>query len=298
MDDLSAPTGREPELAAVPRADGTRPGRRRLRRHRLHRRPPRAAPARRRLPRARARARSRRASAPSRGATSVEVVAGDAADAGCRRPRPSTDVDVLYYLVHSMSAGKGFEDADRARGRDRRAGGGRGIRRSHRLPRRACIPTTSTLSPHLRSRVEVGEIFLRVRRADARAAGRRRDRVGLGVVRDGAAPHRRAAVHAGAEVGAQPHPADRRARRAALPARRGARRAGREPRRRHRRTRRAALRPDDERLRGRGRAAAAADRRAAGAHAAARLALGEPRHARSRARSPGRSSSRCRTSAS
>ena len=58
-----------------------------------------------------------------------------------------------------------------------------------------------------------------------------------------------------------------------------------EPGVRHRRPRRHPLRPAHERLRGRGRAAAASDRGAAGAHAVARRPVGQPRHARSRARS-------------
>ena len=53
----------------------------------------------------------------------------------------------------------------------------------------------------------------------------------------------------------------------------------RQPRVRHRRSRRLPLRPAHERLRGRGRAPAAPDRGAAGAHAVARRPVGEPRHA-------------------
>ena len=42
----------------------------------------------------------------------MEGVAGDATDPGAVE-RAVEGADVLYYLVHSMSAGKGFEDADR-----------------------------------------------------------------------------------------------------------------------------------------------------------------------------------------
>ena len=185
---------------------------------------------------------------------------------------------MLYYLVHSMSAGKGFEQTDRRAAETvAKAAAAASVGRIVYLG--GLHPDDVALSPHLRSRVEVGEVFLELGRADARAAGRRGDRIGLGVVRDGAAPHRRPAVHAGAAVGAQSHPADRGARRAVLPARSRTDRARRQPRRRHRRTRRAAVRADDERLRGRGRPAAAADRGAAGADAPARIPLGEPRDA-------------------
>ena len=54
--------------------------------------------------------------------------------------------------------------------------------------------------------------------------------------------------------------------------------AGRQPGVRHRRARRLPLRPAHERLCGRGGAAAASDRRPAGAHAVARRPMGEPRH--------------------
>ena len=80
---------------------------------------------------------------------------------------------------------------------------------------------------------------------------------------------------------------------------RAAERAARgEPGVRHRRSRRLPLRPAHERLRGGGRAPAASDRGAAGAHAVARRPVGEPRHARSRDGSPCRSSSRCSSTAS
>src|SRR3954453_1197765 len=111
MDDLSAPTGREPELAAVPRDDGSAPlavvfggtgyiGGRLV---------PRLIAAGYRV-RVLARDLSRvRAFSWGGG---VETVAGDAADPAA----VATAVEgahVLYYLVHSMSAGKGFENADR-----------------------------------------------------------------------------------------------------------------------------------------------------------------------------------------
>lgn len=93
----------------------------------------------------------------SRVAASTEVIAGDVLD------RATLDtalrgIDVAYYLVHSMGATGSFEEADRKAARNfgeaaRAAGvgriiylGGLGI-------------TEEKLSPHLRSRQEVGEIL-------------------------------------------------------------------------------------------------------------------------------------------
>ena len=111
MDDLSAPTGREPELAAVPRADGTPPvavvfggtgyiGGRLV---------PRLIAAGYRV-RVVARDVSR-VSAFAWG-SGVDAIAGDATDPG-PVGRAVSGADLVYYLVHSMSAGKGFEEADR-----------------------------------------------------------------------------------------------------------------------------------------------------------------------------------------
>ena len=84
-------------------------------------------------------------------------------------------------------------------------------------------PEDEELSPHLRSREEVGEILLAQRRADGRAAGGGHPRLRLAVLRDAAPPHRAAAGDGDAAVGAHPHPADRHQRRAALPGRRARR---------------------------------------------------------------------------
>ena len=75
------------------------------------------------------------------------------------------------------------------------------------------------LSPHLRSRDEVGDAPARLRRADGRAARRGDHRLGVGVVRDAALPHRAAAGDGHAALGRHPHPADRHPGRAALPRR-------------------------------------------------------------------------------
>ncbi len=111
MDDLSAPTGREAALVAVPREDGTAPralvlgatgyiGGRLV---------PRLLNAGYRV---RVLARDPRRVAAFAWGERVEIVAGDAADATAMA-EAAADVDVLYYLVHSMSAGRGFESADR-----------------------------------------------------------------------------------------------------------------------------------------------------------------------------------------
>ena len=157
MDDLSVPTGREPALVAIPRADGS---------------PPRALVigatgyiGGRLVPRLLAAGYVVRILArdPSRVAAfewggRVEIVAGDAADASAVA-RAVPDVDVLYYLVHSMAAGKGFADTDR-----RAAAAVAGAAASASVGRIVYLgglhPDTADLSPHLRSRVEVGEVFL------------------------------------------------------------------------------------------------------------------------------------------
>ena len=73
--------------------------------------------------------------------------------------RPSRDVDVLYYLVHSMGAGKGFEDADRrAANAVAEAAAAASVGRIVYLG--GLHPDGVRLSPHLRSRVEVGEILM------------------------------------------------------------------------------------------------------------------------------------------
>ncbi|MGL4255969.1 MAG: SDR family oxidoreductase, partial [Microbacterium sp.] len=157
MDDLSAPTGREPALAAVPRSDGTAPrvlviGATGYIGGRL-------------VPRllaggyvVRVLARDpARVSAFSWGSR-VEVVAGDATDAAAVA-RAVDDVDVLFYLVHSMAAGKDFADADR-RAAATVAEAARAAEVGRIVYLGGLHPSHVELSPHLRSRVEVGEVFL------------------------------------------------------------------------------------------------------------------------------------------
>ncbi len=155
---LSEPTGTEPALRASPRADGTAPralvlGATGYIGGRL-------------VPRLRAagyRVRvlvrdASRLPAFSWG-DDVEVVEGSADDRRAVR-EAVRDVDVLYYLIHSMGQGKGFEEAD--------------LRAAQVVAREAVAasvgrivylgglhPRGGELSPHLRSRVAVGEEFLR-----------------------------------------------------------------------------------------------------------------------------------------
>ncbi|WP_060904379.1 SDR family oxidoreductase [Streptomyces europaeiscabiei] len=94
-------------------------------------------------------------------AGAVEVVRGDVTDAESVA-RAMRGVDVGYYLVHALGTGKGFEETDR---RAARVFGERahaaGVRRlvylggltPYGVPERE-------LSPHLRSRAEVGRILL------------------------------------------------------------------------------------------------------------------------------------------
>lgn len=157
MDDDSAPTGREPELVAVPREDGTAPravvfGATGYIGGRLVPRLIAAGYRVRVLARDRARVRA------FTWGTSVEAVAGDAADPVAVE-QAVADADVLYYLVHSMSAGKGFEDADRRAAENvARAAAAASVGRIVYLG--GLHPSDVPLSPHLRSRVEVGEVLL------------------------------------------------------------------------------------------------------------------------------------------
>ena len=157
MSELTAPTGREPELRAEPRTDGT---------------PPRALVigatgylGGRLVPRlleagytVRVLARHAPRVAAFEWGSRVEVVEGDAGDADAVE-RAVADVDVLYYLVHSMAAGKDFEDTDRVAAQTvADAAAAASVARIVYLG--GLHPDDAPLSAHLRSRVEVGEILL------------------------------------------------------------------------------------------------------------------------------------------
>ncbi|MGA5900377.1 SDR family oxidoreductase [Streptomyces venetus] len=91
----------------------------------------------------------------------VEIVRGDVTDAGSVA-RAMAGADVAYYLVHALGTGGDFERTDRAAARvfgeqARRAGVRRLVYLGGLTP--AGVPE-SHLSPHLRSRTEVGRILL------------------------------------------------------------------------------------------------------------------------------------------
>jgi uncharacterized protein YbjT (DUF2867 family) len=94
-------------------------------------------------------------------AAGAEVVRGDVTDAASVA-EAMRDVDVAYYLVHALGTGREFEDTDRRAARifAERAEAA-GVRRIVYLG--GLTPTgvpERDLSPHLRSRAEVGRILL------------------------------------------------------------------------------------------------------------------------------------------
>ncbi|THA36170.1 SDR family oxidoreductase [Streptomyces sp. A1277] len=91
----------------------------------------------------------------------VETVRGDVTDAQSLAPAMD-GVDVAYYLVHALATGSGFEETDRRAAsafaeQARAAGVGRIVYLGGLTP--AGTPARE-LSPHLRSRAEVGRILL------------------------------------------------------------------------------------------------------------------------------------------
>ncbi len=88
----------------------------------------------------------------------VEVVPGDVLHADSLG-RALDGVEVAYYLVHAIGAGGSFEDTDRRAARTfATAARTAGVRRIVYLG--GLTPEGETLSPHLRSRAEVGDILL------------------------------------------------------------------------------------------------------------------------------------------
>ncbi|WP_217146107.1 SDR family oxidoreductase [Streptomyces sp. AC627_RSS907] len=94
-------------------------------------------------------------------AQDAETVGGDVTDAGSVA-EAMRGIDVAYYLVHALGTGSGFEDTDRRAARtfaeQAHAAGVRRIVYLGGLTPRG-VPEEE-LSPHLRSRAEVGRIFL------------------------------------------------------------------------------------------------------------------------------------------
>src|SRR6478735_1450531 len=157
MTELTQPTGHEEALRALPREDGSAPralvlGATGYIGGRLT---PRLVNAGYRV-RLLARDAARAASFPW--GSDCEIVEGSADDADAVA-EAMDDVDVVYYLIHSMTAGKGFEESDeRAAQTVADAAAKAGARRIVYLG--GLHPDDVKLSPHLRSRVRVGEVFL------------------------------------------------------------------------------------------------------------------------------------------
>ncbi|WP_159499203.1 SDR family oxidoreductase [Microbacterium sp. 18062] len=157
MTELTTPTGREPALRARRRADGQAPralvlGATGYIGGRLT---PRLIAAGYRV-RVLARDAARVTAFPW--GSEVEIAEGSADDADAVAAAVA-DIDVLFYLIHSMGAGKGFEEADLAAARTVAAAAqAASVVRIVYLG--ALHPSGVRLSPHLRSRVEVGEVFL------------------------------------------------------------------------------------------------------------------------------------------
>ncbi|MEO6200074.1 MAG: SDR family oxidoreductase [Cryobacterium sp.] len=88
----------------------------------------------------------------------VEIVRGDLGDVESLR-RACAGIDVLYYLVHSMGSRGDFEGTERTAAENVSAAAGQAdVSRIVYLG--GLHPDTDTLSPHLRSRAEVGRILL------------------------------------------------------------------------------------------------------------------------------------------
>jgi uncharacterized protein YbjT (DUF2867 family) len=91
-------------------------------------------------------------------ASRVETAGADAADMQAAR-RALSGADVAYYLIHALGTGRRFEEADRAAARSfAAAAADAGVRRVVYLG--GLAPAGEELSPHLRSRGEVGQILL------------------------------------------------------------------------------------------------------------------------------------------
>ncbi len=157
MTDLSAPTGREPALVAQPRPDGSAPralvlGATGYLGGRLV---PRLLSAGYRV---RVLARDPRRVGAFPWGDEVETVGGDATDRAAVGEAVE-GVDVVYYLIHSMGSARDFEATDRVAATTvAEAASAASVSRIVYLG--GLHPDDATLSAHLRSRVEVGDILL------------------------------------------------------------------------------------------------------------------------------------------
>ncbi len=92
-----------------------------------------------------------------RAGPNTEVVQGDVLDA-TTLPAALAGIDIAYYLIHSMSSRRSFEESDRVGAENfARAARDAGVRRIVYLG--GLGEDDEDLSPHLRSRHEVGEIL-------------------------------------------------------------------------------------------------------------------------------------------
>jgi len=91
-------------------------------------------------------------------ASRVEIVKGDLTQPNDVATAVA-NIDVMYYLVHAMASGKGFEDVELASAKNAaQAASDAGVKRIVYLG--GLHPAEGTLSPHLRSRKAVGDILL------------------------------------------------------------------------------------------------------------------------------------------
>ena len=94
----------------------------------------------------------------TRESPAVEVVAGDVLDPASLA-RALTGVHTAYYLVHSMGSAVAFEETDRHRRRELRARRARGRGQARIIYLGGLGDASDELSPHLRSRQEVGAVL-------------------------------------------------------------------------------------------------------------------------------------------
>jgi len=157
MSELTTPTGREPALVAQPRPDGSAPrvlvlGATGYLGGRLV---PRLLAAGYRV---RVLARDARRAKAFPWGEKVEIVTGDATDPAAVREAVEA-VDIVYYLIHSLGGGRDFEATDRRAAQTvSDAAAAASVSRIVYLG--GLHPDDAPLSPHLRSRVEVGDILL------------------------------------------------------------------------------------------------------------------------------------------
>ena len=143
----------------------------------------------------------------SRVSPTTEVVAGDLFDPASL-DRALAGIDVAYYLVHSMGAHGDYLEKDRVAARNfgdaaRRAG----VRRIVYLG--GLATGDETLSKHLKSRIETGQVLREMRRPRRGVSRVRRDRVRQPVVRADPRARRAIAGHDLPAVGLDTGAADR-----------------------------------------------------------------------------------------